>query len=81
MSHYSSVVQLNTVSFDDFVIQNPTRIALFDSLLFTIDSKVTSDTLVRCFSTLIKKYLGSVFKGNTPTELLSASSISASVDS
>ena len=79
---FTRVDQLNAVSFNDSVIQNLTRIALFDSLLFTIDSTVTSDTLVRCFSTVNKKYLGSVFlKGNAPTELLSASSISASVDS
>ncbi|WP_099464503.1 MULTISPECIES: BF3164 family lipoprotein [Parabacteroides] len=79
---FKHTIHLNSFTFNDSVIHHPIRLALQDSILFSLDAGYGTDTLVRCFSIFNKRYLGSIFlKGNGPTELLSASCINLSSDS
>lgn len=79
---FDEVIQLKSTVFDTTVIQNPARIALNDTILFSLNTSYGSDTLVRCFSTVNKHYLGGIgIRGNGPEEILSASNVCFSVDS
>lgn len=79
---FDSIISLTSVVFNDSIICNPTKVALYDSILFSLDAAYSSDTLINCYSILDKHYLGAVFlRGNGPKELLSATSVELSADS
>lgn len=79
---FDSITSLKSMGFNDTVVHNPVRVALNDSILFSIDANYGTDTLVRCFSLFDKRYLGAIFlKGNGPGELLSAATLGLSADS
>ena len=79
---FDSIIFPKSKIFNNSIICNPVRVALHDSILFSLDANYGSDTLVRCFSLVNKRYLGPVFlKGNGAGELLSAVSLGLSADS
>ena len=79
---FEKTCYLQSMLFDSLVIQNPVRIALNDTILFSINPSYGSDSLVHYFSTQDHNHLGAMaIRGNGPEEFLSVSNISFSPDS
>ncbi len=79
---FDKTCHLQSMLFDSLIIQNPVRIALNDTILFSVNPSYGSDSLVHCFSTQDHNYLGAMaIRGNGPEEFLSVSNISFSSDS
>ena len=73
---------LQSTIFDSTIIQNPVRIALNDTILFSLNPSYGLDTLIYYFSTESHRCLGAIApRGNGPEEFLSVANMSFSPDS
>lgn len=76
---FTNVKEIRSTLFNDSMVHNPARIALFDSVLFSVDTSQSDDYIVRIFSVNDGTYYGSLFRrGNGPKEVLSVDNITFS---
>jgi len=74
-------ISLKSKIFNNDFLQNPVRLGLMDTILFSLNASYGSDSLLCCFSTKSQQLIKNLYpKGNGPMELLSASNFSSSTD-
>lgn len=76
---FTDVKEIRSSLFNDSILHHPIRIALHDSVLFSVDAAYSDDFIVRVFSANDGTYSGSLFhRGNGPKEVLSVDNITFS---
>ncbi|MEG0889888.1 MULTISPECIES: BF3164 family lipoprotein [Bacteroides] len=78
---FANVKEIRSTLLNDSMVHRPVRIALHDSVLFSVDAAYSDGFIVRVFSADNGAYQGSLFhRGNGPNEVLSVDDITFSND-
>lgn len=76
---FTTVKEVRSTLLNDPMVHHPVRIALHDSVLFSVDATSSDDFMVRIFSANDGAYHGPLFhRGNGPKEVLSVDNITFS---
>lgn len=76
---FTTVKEVRSTLLNDSMVHRPVRIALHDSVLFSVDATSSDDFMVRIFSANDGAYHGPLFhRGNGPKEVLSVDNITFS---
>lgn len=73
---FTKIKHVKSKLLNDSIVHNPVRLALRDSVLFSVDASYSADSLIRVFSVDDGICHGSLFcKGNGPKEVLSIDNV------